>query len=135
MEDDKLKVMSSWYKKASRSSISEGDPIRGFTPTGDFFVSKVKKAKMGPKDVPIILTEDGHKTDISLIRNDNTSWPQKKTKRRCNIRYSYCGRLWNGEADVAEGDPIVEVTHTDPMAGMPFLVKIPVANVMSVVPK
>ena len=127
--------MSSWYKKASVRSLKKGDLAIGFTPEGDFFVSKIKDSKMGPKDMPVILTEDGHKTDASLIRNSSPKWPTKNKKQRCSIRYSYCGRLWDGEGDVAEGDSIVEVTHSDPMAGLPFVVKIPVANVMSVVPK
>jgi hypothetical protein len=90
---------------------------------------------MGPKDIPVIITEDGHTTDVSLLRNMVPSWPKGSKKQRCSIRYSYCGRLWDGEADVAEGDPIVEVSHTDPMGGLPFMVRIPVANVMSVKPK
>jgi len=134
-EDDKDMHMPSWYETASRILPKTGEPVRGFTPTGDFFDSTIKSSRMGPKDVPIIITEDGQETDVSLLRTSLPRWPTRKKKEKCEIRYSYCGRLWDGEADVAEGDSIVEVSHKDPMAGLPFVVRIPVANVMFVRPK
>lgn len=127
--------MSSWYKQASRGLPKAGDKVRGFTSTGDFFDSEVKSSRMGPKDVPVIVTKDGDISDITLVRNTLPIWPSTKKKQRCMLQYSYCGRTWDGEADVAEGDTIIEVTHKDPMGGIPFLVRIPVANVLKVTPK
>lgn len=134
-QDDKLSYMPTWYEKASKKLPKAGERVRGFTSTGDFFDSEIKKSILGPKDVPVIETEDGHVSDITLLRTSLPSWPKSSKKQRCDLRYSYCGRIWDGEADVAEGDTIVEVTHKDPMAGKHFIVRIPVANVMRVTPK
>jgi len=127
--------MSSWYERASKKLPKEGDKVRGFTSTGDFFDSEIKSSTIGPKDIPVFITKDGDHSDVTLLRTMLPVWPTTKKKKRCSLRYSYCGRLWDGEADVAEGDNIVEVTHSDPMAGKPFLVRIPVANVMKITPK
>jgi hypothetical protein len=132
---DKDNIMSSWYEIASKKLPDKGSPIRGFTNLGDFFDSTVKSSRMGPKDIPVIVTEDGDSTDMSLIRNVKPYFPNKIKKQRCTLRYSYCGRIWDGEADVAEGDSIVEVSHTDPMGGLPFMIRIPIANIMSLNPK